>query len=230
MKIFRLSWLLALCCMVANLSAEQKWLKVTAPYIAFEQFSQAAQKATDLQDLRPLLLEDSIKTSMDELGEIRVEFNVTFDLPELRETLKHMEVLYFKTNRKGIQTFLTLEGIDTKAQQPAVWTVYMIEEKGGWKFRRMDVKLDTNAIKGEMRRWTLGKDKIALEALYKSIKGKQVILLTDDMQEVSIPMSELSDEDVYYLGEFNTQHAVKLNAYRAKLKDKAQVAGLIWKR
>lgn len=210
---------------VLGLVAAPKWIQRTAPFAAFETYLGALAAAKTPQAVLPYLAEDARARHLQASGSAALS-----ELETLRSEAMAIEVLYYETRLRGALGILTLEGIDHKHKSPATWTVYMVDEPGGWKFRSLTSQIQRDPIQEKVRTWIVGKDRLQVEAILKSQNEKDVVLLLDDMRPLTVPLKELSDADLVYLAEYAQGIEQKLQWVRNELLDKSKSVGLIFPR
>lgn len=139
--------------------------------------------------------------------------------------LLNFEPLYFDVNRIALRTEVVIEGIDQLIRSEAKIKAIMLWENKGWQVKEWVLVREQDALLSEVHEWTVGVDEGKLDAILTGANDQHVELVTMQLEEVYIPMTQLSREDVAYVKKMKQQVSERLKEARIRLEKKAKMAG-----
>ena len=200
------------------------------PFLAFEKFMKVVMNTDemDTDDMDTDKPEDAMSyLSVDTRKEMKSRTREATEkiFKKWRKDLFSFEPMYFSVKRTGLRAKVVIEGIDQVVLSEARITTVMVWENNAWQVKSWDMHRQENVLLSEVHVWTVGVDETELEAILTGASDRHVELVTMNLEEVRIPMSQLSREDVAYVKKMKQHVGERLKEARARLEEKAKMAG-----
>ena len=206
--------LLLLFCLLGACLSYASAQQPNAPYQAFLGFRENVLSAKNPDQIMDQLAEKKVERSKEIQENARQK-----ELKFLKNIFRGMDIVRHDTKAKGRLAILRLKGIDRRVRVPATWNVTMVKEEEGWKYRSMEVDLERSTIDKRMRTWKLGKDQTEVKAMLHKKTEDEITLVLENMRMVTLPLKELSTEDLRHLANREKSVEQELREARKRLKN-----------